>query len=104
MASSQVQRTSVGRAGVADRVASKVKDALRSDKAFEPGSLALSASIAGAAAAAVVDLPIEARRELGSAVVNEYAEVLRKAIRKEVGVKKNDAAIKAVRSQLGGDS
>lgn len=65
MASSQVQRTSVGRAGVADRVASKVKDALRSDKAFEPGSLALSASIAGAAAAAVVDLPIEARRELG---------------------------------------
>ena len=45
-----------------------------------------------------------ARRELGGAVANEYAEVLRKAVRKEVGVKKNEAAIKAVRSQLGGDS
>lgn len=36
MASSQVQRNSIGRANVVDRVASKVKDALRSDKAFEP--------------------------------------------------------------------
>ena len=65
MASSQMQRNGAGQANVAARVASKVKDALRSDKAFEAGSLALSARIAGAAAAAVVDLPVEARRELG---------------------------------------
>jgi hypothetical protein len=50
-----------GGAWVAERVTSKVADALKSDRAFESGSLALSAHIAGAA---VLNLPAEARQEL----------------------------------------
>lgn len=49
---------------VADRVATKVAAALKTDKTFESGSVALSAHIAGAAAAAVVNLPPEARQSL----------------------------------------
>lgn len=58
----QAQRNSGAR--VAERVTSKVADALKSDRAFESGSIALSAHIAGAAAAAVLNLPAEARQEL----------------------------------------
>ncbi|MBW8754347.1 MAG: SurA N-terminal domain-containing protein [Sphingomonadales bacterium] len=43
-----------------------------------------------------------AQRELGQLVGNEYADSLRRAIRAEVKVERNDAAIKAVRTQLGG--
>lgn len=43
-----------------------------------------------------------AQRELGSTAGREYAEALRRAIRTEVGVKKNDTAIKAVSKQLAG--
>ncbi len=43
-----------------------------------------------------------AQQELGQLVGNEYAESLRRAIRAEVKVERNDAAIKSVRSQLGG--
>lgn len=43
-----------------------------------------------------------AQRELGKVAAGEYAEVLRKAITKNVGVKRNDAALKALRDQLSG--
>ena len=64
MASPNMQIARNPRTQVADRVTSKVTDALKSDTAFESGSLALSARIAGAAAEAVLDLPAEARRTL----------------------------------------
>ncbi|MEX4009838.1 antitoxin Xre/MbcA/ParS-like domain-containing protein [Neoaquamicrobium sediminum] len=64
MASPNTQIDRNGRARVAERVTTKVTDALKSDGAFESGSLALSARIAGAAAAAVVNLPVEARQKL----------------------------------------
>ncbi|MCY1671991.1 SurA N-terminal domain-containing protein [Novosphingobium sp. SL115] len=44
----------------------------------------------------------QASRELGVVTGNEYAEGLRRAIRADVGVERNDAAIKAVRDQLTG--
>jgi len=62
-----------GHARSAKRVASKVTDALKSDKAFEAGSLVLSAHLAGAAAAAVLDLPVEARKDL----TKHQAELMR---------------------------
>lgn len=64
MANPNVQIDRKGNARVAERVASKITDALKSDRAFESGSLTLSAHIAGAAAAAVLNLPVEARQEL----------------------------------------
>lgn len=67
----QIERDSNGH--VADRVASKVTNALKTDRAFESGSLALSAHIAGAAAAAVLSLPVEARQEL----TRRQAELMR---------------------------
>jgi peptidyl-prolyl cis-trans isomerase D len=45
-----------------------------------------------------------AQRELGKVAANEYSEAFRKAITKEVGVKRNDAAIKALGDQLSGKS
>ena len=65
MASSQAQIKDARQAKVADRVAAKVADVLRRDVAFKSGSVSLSANIAGAAAAAVANLPKGARRELG---------------------------------------
>lgn len=44
----------------------------------------------------------QASREFSSVTANEYAESLRRAIRNEVGVERNEAAIKAVRNQLTG--
>lgn len=44
-----------------------------------------------------------AQRELGQLVGSEYAAGLRRAIRAEVKVERNAAAIKAVRDQLGGN-
>ena len=44
----------------------------------------------------------ETAKELGKIAGNEYAEELRNAIRAEVGVKRNEVAIKAVATQLGG--
>lgn len=64
MASPNMQAQRNGGARVAERVTSKVAAALKSDRAFESGSIALSAHIAGAAAAAVLNLPAEARQEL----------------------------------------
>ena len=46
-------------------------------------------------------LPI-AQKQLGQLAGAEYAQQLRRAISAEVGVKRNDAGIKAVRTQLGG--
>ncbi|MDR2856485.1 MAG: SurA N-terminal domain-containing protein [Novosphingobium sp.] len=43
-----------------------------------------------------------AQRELGQVAGEEYAQGLRRAIRAEVTVKRNEAAIKAVRTQLSG--
>ena len=43
-----------------------------------------------------------ATTELGQLAGREYAEELRNAIRDNVGVKRNEVAIKAVASQLGG--
>jgi len=71
MASPNMQIDRNGR--VAERVANKVTDALKSDAAFESGSLTLSARIAGAAAAAVLKLPAEARQEL----TKRQAELMR---------------------------
>lgn len=73
MASPNMQIDRHGRARVAERVTSKVADALKSDKAFESGSLTLSAHIAGAAAAAVLNLPAEARQ----ALTKRQAELMR---------------------------
>lgn len=42
------------------------------------------------------------QRELGGVVSSEYADQMRRAIRSEVGAKRNETAIKAVRTQLGG--
>jgi peptidyl-prolyl cis-trans isomerase D len=42
------------------------------------------------------------QRELGQMAGSEYAEGLRRAIEAEVTVKRNEAGIKAVRTQLGG--
>ncbi len=64
MASPNMQTHQSSRTNVAERVTNKVTNALKSDKAFESGTLALSAHIAGAASAAVLDLPLEARQEL----------------------------------------
>jgi peptidyl-prolyl cis-trans isomerase D len=44
------------------------------------------------------------QRELGGAVGREYAEQLRRAIRADVGVERNEAAIKAVLGQLSGNN
>ena len=73
MASPSLQVDHNGNARVAERVTSKVTDALKSDRAFESGSLALSAHIAGAAAAAVLNLPVEARQVL----TKRQAELMR---------------------------
>ncbi len=43
-----------------------------------------------------------ARRELGGLAGQEYAEQMRRAIRAEIGVKRNDSAVAAVRRQLTG--
>ena len=45
-----------------------------------------------------------AQRELGSVAGNEYVASLRRAIRADVGVERNQAAIDAVSTQLGGGS
>lgn len=45
-----------------------------------------------------------AQRELGKVAGGEYAETLRKAITKSVGVKRNEAALKALRDELSGKS
>lgn len=76
-----------GNGRVADRVASKVTNALKSDRAFESGSLALSAHIAGAAAAAVLNLPVEARQELAK----RQAELMR-GVRRLVETFSHDVA------------
>ncbi|MCP9223300.1 SurA N-terminal domain-containing protein [Erythrobacter sp. LQ02-29] len=46
----------------------------------------------------------QVKRELGSTLGQEYAQQLRTAIRKDVGVKRNEDAIAAVRKQLAGES
>ncbi|MEO6091665.1 MAG: SurA N-terminal domain-containing protein [Novosphingobium sp.] len=43
-----------------------------------------------------------AQRELGKVAGDEYADALRRAIRGEIGVKTNPAAVQAVRAQLAG--
>lgn len=43
-----------------------------------------------------------ASRELGAVTGNEYAESLRRAIGKDLGIERNESAIKAVRNQLTG--
>lgn len=59
----------------------------------EPGKLDRNdASLAGA------------QRELGKVAGGEYAETLRKAITKSVGVKRNPAALSALRDELSGKS
>ena len=45
-----------------------------------------------------------ASRELGNLSGREYEAQFRRAVRAEVGVKRNEAAIKAVRAQLNGDN
>ncbi|MDE2595321.1 MAG: peptidyl-prolyl cis-trans isomerase [Sphingomonadales bacterium] len=63
--------------------------------------VALKDIVPGAVQANDPVLP-QAQKELGGIVGREYADELRRAIRAEVGVKKNDTAIAAVRSQLNG--
>jgi len=58
---------------------------------IEPGKVAADDPLVAAA-----------QRQLGQVVGSEYAESMRRAIRGEVGVKRNPAAIKAVRGQLDG--
>ncbi len=82
----QIDDNGNGNARVAERVTSKVTDALKSDRAFESGSLALSAHIAGAAAAAVLNLPVEARQVL----TRRQAELMR-SVRRLVETFSDDA-------------
>ena len=63
MATGETRAVVGRRTNVATRVAAKFRDALRGE-ALEAGTLALSARIAGTAAAAVAELPAEARRKL----------------------------------------
>lgn len=58
-------------------------------KDIEPGKVDAADSIIPAA-----------QRELGTVAGREYAEALRRAIRAEVGVERNEAGIRAVRDQL----
>jgi peptidyl-prolyl cis-trans isomerase D len=53
--------------------------------------------------AAIAPLLADATRELSQVTGREYAEGLRSAMRAEVGVKRNEAGIAAVRRQLGGE-
>lgn len=62
---------------IADRVAAKVSNALKTEKGFGPGSLALSALIAGEVAEAVARLPAEQRQEL-----NAHSAELKQRIRR----------------------
>lgn len=82
----QIDHNGNGNTRVAERVTSKVTDALKSDRAFESGSLALSAHIAGAAAAAVLNLPVEARQVL----TRRQAELMR-SVRRLVETFSDDA-------------
>ena len=49
-------------------------------------------------------LPGIVQRDLASITGQEYTDALRQAIRAEVGVQRNSAAIKVVRTQLGGEN
>lgn len=60
---------------------------------IEPGKAEDNAKIVG-----------QVRNELGSLLGREYTDALGRAIRSEVGVKRNDKTIEAVRKQLGGES
>ncbi|MCT8999940.1 antitoxin Xre/MbcA/ParS-like domain-containing protein [Chelativorans intermedius] len=62
---------------IADRVATKVSNALKTEKGFGPGSLALSALIAGEVAEVVAKLPAERRQEL-----NAHSAELKQRIRR----------------------
>lgn len=62
---------------IADRVAAKVSNALKTEKGFGPGSLALSALVAGEVAEAVARLPAEQRQEL-----NAHSAELKQRIRR----------------------
>lgn len=64
MATGQMRVSESRRANVASRVATQVKDALKKESMIEAGAVGLSARIAGTAAAAVAELPPEARRQL----------------------------------------
>ena len=64
MATGETRAVVGRRTNVATRVAAKFRDALRGEALLEAGTLALSARIAGTAAAAVAELPAEARRKL----------------------------------------
>lgn len=66
-----------GDPNIADRVAAKVSNALKTEKGFGPGSLALSALVAGEVAEAVARLPAERRQEL-----NAHSAELRQRIRR----------------------
>ena len=57
-------------------------------------------------AASTVNSPllVSASKELGQLTGREYTEQLTRAIRKEVGVERNEAAIRALRTQLTGGS
>ena len=79
MASSNAHAERNGGDTIADRVASKVADALRSEETFAHGSLTLSALIAGEVADVVAGLPAERRREL-----NSRSAELRQRIRRVV--------------------
>lgn len=65
MVTSPAQLDRARQTQVANKVAAKIVDVLKADTSFEAASVALSASIAGAAAAAIINLPVGARRELG---------------------------------------
>lgn len=60
-------------------------------KQIEPGKIASDSPV----------IP-QVQRELGQVAGREYADALRRAIRAEVGVKRNETAIEAVKTQLGG--
>ncbi len=45
-----------------------------------------------------------ARKELAQITGREYADQLMRAIREDVGVKRDDDAIRAVKSRLSGDN
>lgn len=79
MTSSNTQTERPDDTNIADRVAAKVSNALKSEKTFRQGSFSLSALIAGEVAEVVAGLTAERRREL-----NRHSTELKQRIRRVV--------------------
>lgn len=92
MASSNAQTGRPGGTNIADRVAAKVSNALKSETGFGDTSLALSALIAGEMADVLAGLPAERRQELNT----HSAELMQRVRRAVEGFRRERPAIIAL--------